>query len=271
MFDLRTGQRPGGAGRQASVIRFEHVSKSLGGKRILEEIDLEIETGETFVIVGPSGAGKSVTLKHMVRLLAPDQGRVLIDEDNIALASGSELERIRRRFGMLFQGGALLAWLSVTENVALPLREKTGMSNDEILDRVHETLKLVGLENDGNKMPSDISGGMKKRAGVARAIVMRPEIVLYDEPTSGLDPVTSRTIDALIERMREEIGVTSVVVSHDLHSALSIGSRIAMLFGGRITELADPAGFIRSPREEVRQFLESQFITRKGAWEEYLA
>ncbi|MCK5850327.1 MAG: ATP-binding cassette domain-containing protein [Kiritimatiellae bacterium] len=249
------------------MIRFEHVSKELGGRMILNDVSLHIRKGETFVIVGPSGAGKSVSLKHMVRMMTPDSGSVMIGDTVISEASGGELENVRERFGYLFQGGALLAWLSVTENVALPLREKTSTPDDEILARVHETLKLVGLENDGEKHPSEISGGMQKRAGLARAIIRRPEIVLYDEPTSGLDPVTSRTIDSLIESLRVELGVTSVVVTHDLHSALTIGTRIGMLHGGSIVELSAPEEFIRSSVPEVQGFLESQFITRKGTWE----
>jgi phospholipid/cholesterol/gamma-HCH transport system ATP-binding protein len=252
------------------MIRFENVTKVLSGRAILDDVSLEVEKGETFCVVGPSGVGKSVTLKHMVRLLTPDSGRVLIGDEDISNASGHELERIRERFGYLFQGGALLAWLTVAENVALPLREKTSMSNDESLAKAEELLELVGLGDDGDKMPSEISGGMQKRAGLARAIVRSPEIVLYDEPTSGLDPVTARTIDALIERLRKDLGVTGVVVTHDLHSALSIGTRIAMLYGGKIVELSTPEEFIKSSLPEVRSFLESQFITKEGSWERNL-
>jgi len=195
---------------------------------------------------------------------------VLVDGECISEAFGSGLEKIREKFGYLFQGGALLAWLTVAENVALPLRERTSMANEEILRKVRERLQLVGLESDGDKYPADISGGMRKRAGLARAIVRDPMIVLYDEPTSGLDPVTARTIDTLIERMREDLGVTSVVVTHDLHSALSIGTRIAMLHGGKIVELSTPEDFVRSSNKAVRGFLESQFITKEGSWERNL-
>lgn len=252
------------------MIRFENVTKVLGGKAILDAISFAVEPGATFVIVGPSGAGKSVTLKHMVRLLTPDHGAVYIDGECISSAKGAALERLRGRFGYLFQGGALLAWMTVGENVALPLRENTGMAGCEIEARVAETLAMVGLEEDAEKLPSEISGGMRKRAGLARAIAHKPEIVLYDEPTSGLDPVTSRTIDDLIERMRRNLDVTSVVVTHDLHSALSIGTTIAMLHGGRIIEMASPDDFVASSRPEVRSFLESQFITKEGPWERNL-
>ncbi len=253
------------------MIRFENVTKVLGGKPVLDGIDFEIARGETFCIVGASGAGKSVTLKHMVRLMTPDDGRVWIGDDDVSSATGDALARIRNRFGYLFQSAALLAWLSVFENVALPLREKQTVEEEELCDRVHRTLAMVGLENDGGKLPSEISGGMRKRAGLARAIVENPEMVLYDEPTSGLDPVTSRTIDRLIGKLREDLGVTSVVVTHDLHSALAIGTRIAMLYQGRVAELAAPEAFMESPSEEVQRFLASQYITKEAPWERDLS
>ncbi len=249
------------------MIEFRNVTKLLGGNAVLDNLNLTIKQGEVFVIVGTSGAGKSVTLKHMVRLMTPDEGNVYIKGEDITNATGADLERARERFGYLFQGGALLAWLSVMDNVALPLREKTDMPEDEIISKVRKTLALVGLEDDGDKKPSEISGGMQKRAGLARAIIREPEIILYDEPTSGLDPVTSRTIDTLIDDMSENLGVTSVVVTHDLHSALAIGDRIAMLGGGKIVELATPDEFIVSDKPEVQAFLESQYITKEGSWE----
>ena len=243
------------------MIRFEQVTKQFGRRTVLDGISFEIRKGEVFVIVGPSGTGKSVTLKHMVRLLTPTAGRVLIDEVVVNQTNGAELERLRERFGYLFQGGALLAWMNVFENVALPLREKTRLGEEEIARKVRETLAMVGLEGEEQKMPSEISGGMQKRAGLARAIVRGPEIVLYDEPTSGLDPVTARMIDQLIARLNNQIGITSVVVTHDLHSALMIGDRIAMLKDGKIAELSTPVEFRRSRNPVVREFLEAQFIT----------
>jgi phospholipid/cholesterol/gamma-HCH transport system ATP-binding protein len=250
-----------------TILRFDSVTKVFGGKAILDGMDFKIARGETFVIVGPSGTGKSVTLKHMVRLLTPDSGDIYVGDSCINQATGRELDALRERFGYLFQGGALLAWLTVGENIALPLREKTKLTEKEIQARVAETLEMVEMTGDWDKRPSEISGGMCKRAGLARAIVTNPEIVLYDEPTSGLDPVTSRTIDALIERLRTELGVTSVVVTHDLHSALSIGTRIAMLHAGRVLEISTPEEFIKSEYEEIQSFLRSQFITEEGAWE----
>ena len=249
------------------MIWIENIAKDFGRGAVLDDVSLEIEAGETFVIVGPSGTGKSVLLKHMIGLLTPDRGRVFIGDDLISEARGDELARIRERFGVLFQGGALMQWLNVLENVALPLRERTNMGEEEILNTAREKLRMVGMENDADKYPSEISGGMRKRAGLARAIVRNPEIILYDEPTSGLDPVSSRTIDRLIADLRDQLHATSVVVTHDLHSALSIGTRIAMLYGGHVLELATPQKFIESEVPEVRLFLEAQYITKTGAWE----
>ncbi len=254
--------------KPACMLRFENVCKAFGPATVLDGLTFDVQEGEIFVILGPSGTGKSVTLKHMVRLLTPDAGNIHVRGDCVNAATGAALERIRERFGYLFQGGALLAWMSVAENIALPLRERTRMTAGEIQARVDEVLEMVEMKGDGDKRPSEISGGMRKRAGLARAIVTSPGIVLYDEPTSGLDPVTSRTIDALIDRLRLELNITSVVVTHDLHSALTIGSRIAMLHGGRIIELSPPAAFIKSTVPEVKHFLESQFITTTGVWED---
>lgn len=250
-----------------SFIRLENVTKRLGGRVVLDDVSLEIGRNETFVIVGSSGSGKSVTLKHMIRLLTPDEGRVCIGDDVISEAGRKDIERIRNRFGMLFQGAALLQWLSVGDNVALPLREKTHKPEDEIQRIVREKLKMLNLEDAIEKFPSDLSGGMQKRVGLARAIVMDPEIILYDEPTSGLDPVTSRMIDDLIDDLRGRLGVTSVVVTHDLHSALAIATRIGVIHRGRIVEVSTPAEFVKSENEMVRGFLDAQYITRRGHWE----
>ncbi len=220
------------------MIRFDQVTKYFGERRVLDAVTFEVARGETFVIVGFSGAGKSVTLKHMIRLLTPDAGRVWVDGEAISEAAGRALARLRQRFGVLFQGAALLEWLTVFENVALPLREKTALGEDAITQRVRETLRQVNLDGIQDAMPAELSGGMRKRVGLARAIVERPDIILYDEPTSGLDPVTSRAIDQLIDRMRRDLGVTSVVVTHDLFSALAIGTRIAMIYEGRILEVS---------------------------------
>ena len=249
------------------MIRFENITKVLGGKTVLDKISFEVGEGETFVIVGLSGAGKSVTLKHMIRLMQPDSGNVLIDGEAIGDLGRTALQAVRTKFGVLFQSAALLQWMSVHDNVALPLREHTKMDEGEIGRLVEEKLRLLKLSDAGDTFPADLSGGMRKRVGLARAIIMNPKIVLYDEPTSGLDPVTSRHIDNLIVDMRKELGITSVVVTHDLHSALSIGSRIMMLHQGQIVENATPEEFIRSKDGTVQAFLESQYITKKGKWE----
>ena len=242
------------------MIRFENVVKRFGAKTVLNDISFEIEKGETFVIVGTSGAGKSVSLRHMIRLLTPDAGRVWIGDDCVNEAGGAELERILGRFGVLFQSGALLQWLNVADNVCLPLRQKSKKPDEEICRLAEEKLALVGLEGVGAKMPDNISGGMRKRVGLARAIVTQPEIILYDEPTSGLDPVISRQIDLLIDDLRQKLGVTSVVVTHDLYSALYVGTRVAMLHEGRFVVCAPPEEFIASRHPVVRDFLQAQGI-----------
>jgi phospholipid/cholesterol/gamma-HCH transport system ATP-binding protein len=249
------------------MIRFENVRKAFGAKWVLDDVSFHVARGETAVIVGLSGAGKSVTLKHIIQLLTQDSGRILIEGEELRTLSDSNLAIAREKFGVLFQSAALLQWMTVRENVALPLKEHSRLSDDEIYKIVDAKLASVNLTDAADKYPSDISGGMQKRAGLARAIVMNPQIILYDEPTSGLDPVTSRRIDQLIIDMQKQLGVTSVVVTHDLHSALAIGSRIIMLHDGKIIANASPAEFIKSEHEIVKSFLESQFITRKGVWE----
>jgi phospholipid/cholesterol/gamma-HCH transport system ATP-binding protein len=242
------------------MIEFEQVTKSFGPKQVLKGFTLHVRKGETMVLVGTSGAGKSVTLKHMVGLLTPTSGTIRIAGEVANGLSGEALRRMRARFGYLFQSGALLQWMTVGENVGLPLREHTRMSAAEIDTRVREVLRQVNLEEAIHRYPSGISGGMMKRAGLARAIITNPEIVLYDEPTSGLDPVTSRTIDELINRLKVEQGMTSVVVTHDMISALDCGDRIAMLHQGEVVEVSEPPQFLRSQHPIVRSFLDSQRI-----------
>jgi phospholipid/cholesterol/gamma-HCH transport system ATP-binding protein len=244
------------------MIRFENVTKMFGDKRVLNGFTLHVERGETMCLVGTSGAGKSVTLKHMVRLLTATSGEVQVDGVCINDLFGKDLSEIRSKFGYLFQSAALLQWLSVGENIALPLRELTKLTDVEVEEAVRDVLRKVDLEEAIWKLPSDISGGMKKRAGLARAIVTKPEIILYDEPTSGLDPVTSRTIDDLIIHLRNELGVTSVVVTHDMISALKVGDRIAMLHRGEVVEISTPQEFLNSSHPEVRKFLDAQYISR---------
>lgn len=252
------------------MIKFENVTKSFGSKTILDNVSYEIKKGEIFCIVGPSGTGKSVSLKLMIRLLAPTSGRILIDGKCINEANNEELLVLRSRFGYLFQSSALLAWMNVYDNVALPLREKTKLSEKEIGDRVRDALDKVGLLHALDVYPADLSGGMQKRAGLARAIVTEPEILLYDEPTSGLDPVTSRKIDELIAGLSQKLGVTSVVVTHDMHSALAIADRIGMLHSSRLLAATTPNEFIKSEIHEIKSFLDAQYITKRGSWEKEL-
>ena len=223
------------------MIRFDNVFKSFDGKQVLAGVSFTVATGEILAIVGPSGTGKSVTLKHIVGLLTPDSGAVTVKEG--------------ARIGYLFQGGALLAWLTVRENVALPLRETTKLPEDEIMRLTDAALQAVGLEDSAEKYPAEISGGMVKRAGLARAIVRHADAVLYDEPTSGLDPVTSQTIHRLIKRLNAERRLTSLVVTHDLAGACSFADRILMLSEGRVVLTAPPGEFLTSDIPAVRAYV----------------
>ncbi len=223
------------------MIRFDNVCKNFDGKQVLAGVSFDVREGEILAIVGPSGTGKSVTLKHIVGLLTPDSGTVTVKEG--------------ARIGYLFQGGALLAWLTVRENVALPLRETTKMKDDEIARLTDEALAAVGLEESADKFPAEISGGMVKRAGLARAIVRHADAVLYDEPTSGLDPVTAQTIHRLIKRLNVERGLTSLVVTHDLAGACSFADRILMLRDGRVALAAPPGEFLESDIPAVREYV----------------
>lgn len=241
------------------MLELRDISKELDGKEVLKGVSFRIPAGETLVIVGASGAGKSVMLQHIAGLMAPDQGTITIDGVDLCAARGRRLEAVRDSFGMLFQSGALINWMSVRDNIALPLYEKTTLSDDEIRRIVEEKLELVGLQGTGDKMPAEISGGMRKRAGLARAIVRDPSLILYDEPTSGLDPVLSRTIDQLILTLQRDLGVTAVVVTHDLRSAFAVGNNVAMLHRGEIVELAPPEHFRNSRRRVVREFVDAQF------------
>ena len=238
-----------------NLISFENVVKEFDGRKVLDGLTFSIEKGEVFAIVGPSGTGKSVTLKHIVRLLEPDSGRVMVDGVDVSDCSSRQLRAIRRRVGYLFQGGALLAWKTVEENVALPLEECTDMDDAEIDRRVAASLAAVELTAAAEKYPAEISGGMQKRAGLARAIVRESDIVLYDEPTSGLDPVTSVTINSLIRKLNRELGITSVVVTHDLAAALNFADRILLLRNGKAVECSAPAQFAASSNPDVREFL----------------
>jgi phospholipid/cholesterol/gamma-HCH transport system ATP-binding protein len=237
------------------VIRFENVVKRFGGETVLDGVSFEVRRGEVLAVIGPSGTGKSVALKHIVGLLSPTSGSVYVGGVEVSACASRELERVRSRIGYLFQSAALMAWLTVAENVALPLREKTSLSEEEISRKVDDALAAVELSGAADKYPSEISGGMQKRAGLARAIVRESDIVLYDEPTSGLDPVTSVTINALIRRLADERGITSVVVTHDLAGALKIADRVLLLKNGKVVECSPPDAFVGSGNRDVREFL----------------
>ena len=243
-------------------ISFENVVKKFNGVPVLNGLNFSVEKGEVFCIVGPSGTGKSVTLKHIVRLLTPTAGRILFEGIDVTAASGKELEGIRSRIGYLFQSGALLAWMTVRDNVALPLRETTNLSEEEIAARVEDALAAVGLTDAAGKFPAEISGGMQKRAGLARAIVRKTDVVLYDEPTSGLDPVTAATINGLIVKLNKERALTSLVVTHNLGAALGMANHILLLDKGRAVLCAKPNDFTQSQNPEVQAF----FAAAKGEW-----
>ncbi|OGV48676.1 MAG: hypothetical protein A2X49_01430 [Lentisphaerae bacterium GWF2_52_8] len=245
------------------MIQFEDVHKSLAGAHVLQGLNLSVAHGEIMVIVGHTGSGKSVTLRHIIGLHSPDSGRVLVDGVDLSSLSRGQMEKMRARFGVLFQSAALMNWMNVFDNIALPLRECTKLSASGIKEKVEKALCLLGLENDAMKMPDEISGGMRKRVGIARAIIMEPEILLYDEPTSGLDPVMSRKIDELVLSLNHKLKITSIVVTHDLCSAFGIADRVAMLDAGRVIECGGPEDFKNSKNEYVQNFLAAQFNTSK--------
>ena len=242
------------------MIRFNNIYKKIKDKEILSGIDFLINKGDVIAIVGLSGVGKSVTLKHMVRLMQPDRGSIEIDGERLNDLSSVELRKKRSNIGVLFQNAALIQWLSVYENIALPLYQRTNMIEEEISKIVHERLNWVDLLESKDKYPSELSGGMQKRVGLARATILNPKIILYDEPTSGLDPVTSRKIDNLIMKLNSEMNLTSVIVTHDLISALSISSKIMMLHQGKIIEFSKPDDFVKSNHPVVQKFVSSQQI-----------
>ncbi|MDZ4699308.1 MAG: ABC transporter ATP-binding protein [Rhodothermales bacterium] len=216
------------------MIEAKNLFKSFNDRPVLEDVNMQIEEGETFAIIGRSGSGKSVLMKHLIGLLKPDSGEILIDGVDINKLDYRALRTVRRQFGVLFQGGALFDSMTSFENVAFPLATFTDKKPAEIARVVHECLEMVELEDVGNKMPSELSGGMKKRVALARAIALRPKYIFYDEPNTGLDPETSNTIDALISGLSDRLNVTSIVVTHDMHSVLSIADRAAFIHQGTI-------------------------------------
>jgi phospholipid/cholesterol/gamma-HCH transport system ATP-binding protein len=239
------------------VIVFRDVQKAFGQKRVLEGFSLEIPDGQTTVIIGYSGSGKSVSLKHIVGLLDPDAGSVEVDGQIVDQLDWDGLTVLRARIGFVFQFAALFDSMTVAENLALGLRRQR-LEEGEILERSVDALRLVGLEGSLERYPSELSGGMRKRVGIARAIVLRPKYILYDEPTTGLDPVTSAVMDELMVRTRETFGVTSVVVTHDMRSAYTVGDRIAMLYRGQVRQVGTVEQIRHSHDAVVRQFIEGR-------------
>lgn len=242
-------------------VEFRDVYKAYGTKQVLRGASVKVYRGEVVVILGGSGTGKSVCLRHMLGLEAPDGGRVIIEDEDITDLEEEELYRVRKKFGMLFQSGALFDSMTVFENVAYPLREHTEMSDDEITRAVHERLELVNLPNTGHLMPVDLSGGMRKRVGLARSIVLDPKMILYDEPTTGLDPITAAKINDLIIDLQSKLNVTSVVVTHDIQSAFSVGDRIAFLNQGVFEWVGTMDEARDSDHPVLREFLRSSAVS----------
>ena len=240
------------------MIRLINVHKSFGPKRVLQGFTLDITEGETMVVIGFSGTGKSVAIKHIVGLLEPDAGEVWVDGKEVPKLLRRELYDLRTQVGYVFQFAALFDSYSIGENVAMGLRKQGVLRPHEIDVRVHEALELVDLPDVANRFPAELSGGMRKRVGIARAVALRPKYMLYDEPTTGLDPVTAATIDELMIRMRDVLGVTGVVITHDMRSAYTVGTRIAMLYEGQVRQVGTVDEIRHTTDPVVRQFIEGK-------------
>jgi phospholipid/cholesterol/gamma-HCH transport system ATP-binding protein len=245
-------------------VRVRDLTKSYGGHPILKGVSFDIHRGLSNVIVGASGSGKTVFLRQLIRLEKPDSGSIVVDGQDIVPLSEVELNETRKKFGMVFQMSALFDSMDVFDNVAFPLREHKKMSRGEIKSQVEEALSALGVAHAVHKLPSELSGGMRKRVAVARALVMKPAILIYDEPTTGLDPITSRTVDELIESTRERFGVTSVVISHDMESVFAIGHRVTLLYKGLIEVSASREEFASSQNAHVQEFLTASGVRIEG-------
>jgi phospholipid/cholesterol/gamma-HCH transport system ATP-binding protein len=243
----------------APIIRVVDLYKSFGPNRVLNGANLAVDSGSTCVILGTSGSGKTVLMKHIIGLLKPDRGQVLVEGQDVVPLSPEELALVRRKMGMVFQGSALFDSMTVYENVSFMLREHTRLSEPEMREIVRRKLELLDLRGVEDKYPSDLSGGMRKRVGLARAIVLDPKIVLYDEPTTGLDPITTDYVDQMIIDARRALGVTSVVISHDVASTFKVADTVAFLADGRIVEQQPPATLRQSQHPQVKRFLQTWF------------
>lgn len=241
------------------MIEVQNISKTFGSHQVLKGINLRVRRGKTRVILGISGSGKTVLMKHLIGLLRPDEGAILVEGDDITKMNDAQLLELRRKFGMVFQQAALFDSMTVFDNVAFPLREHTTMTEDEIKRQVQEKLGLVDLVGVEAKFPSELSGGMRKRVGLARAIILNPTCVLYDEPTTGLDPLTTDSVDQMIMSANKKLGVTSVVISHDIGSALYVADDIAVIHDGQIVEDTTPEQLKKSNHPFVRRFLDTWF------------
>lgn len=237
------------------MISLSNLHKSFGSQSVLNGLNLEIPAGQITAIIGPSGEGKSVLIKHMIGLMQPDRGQIEVDGENILGIRRSQLNRIREKFGMLFQNAALFDSMNVFENVAFPLQEKTGLSKNEIHERVISALEDVGLKNIEHKYTDELSGGMKKRVGLARALLLNPKIILFDEPTTGLDPIIKRAIHQLIRDTHEKFGFTAVVVSHEIPEIFDVAQNVAMLYKGKILQFGTADEIRHSQDPVVQQFV----------------
>ncbi len=248
------------------MIKIKDLHKSFGNKPVLAGIDLEVKKGETMVVIGQSGAGKSVLLKLIIGIMKPDRGEIYLDGLEITGLNEEERLRLNRKLGMVFQGAALFDSMTVAENVAFGLKRHLKLKEDEIRKIVRQSLELVGLRGVENLMPHQLSGGMKKRVGLARAIAYRPEIMLYDEPSTGIDPIRADAINEMINQFKKELGMTSIVITHDMASAYRVADRIAMLYGGRIIEVGTPDEIRKSDNAIVQQFIRGEASGPIESW-----
>jgi phospholipid/cholesterol/gamma-HCH transport system ATP-binding protein len=242
------------------MIEIQHVKKSFDGRMVLRDVNLTIHDGETMVVIGCSGCGKTVLLRSIIGLIKPDRGKIIVDGEDICQMDGRNLFRIRKKFGMLFQSAALFDSMTVEENIGLALREHTELSAAEIRKKVAEKLEVVGLPGIEVKKPAELSGGMKKRVGLARALIMDPQIVLFDEPTTGLDPVMADSINNLILETHNRMNITSIMVTHDMASVFKVANRVAMLTNGKIIFEGNPKELKKAQNPAVKQFVEGKAI-----------